>query len=98
MTPTDWKKNGALRAEWTRFKANPAFKAGIDLCRYLNRPFISMHGDAVATLATRQAFQAGFEAALRSVESLDTLQTNSTQQEVGIPEWDYVPAQQHPLD
>lgn len=97
MTPTEWKKNGTLRAEWTRFKESRAFKAGLDLCRYLNRPFISVHGDALQTMASRQAFQAGWEAALRAIESLDTLQTKTTQDTV-IPEWDYVTAQQHPIE
>jgi hypothetical protein len=96
MTPTDWKKSGALRAAWAQFKLNPAFAAGIAVARHLNRPSLIVGEDTHVT-ASRHAFQAGFEAALRAVERLDSLQTNTTQAEV-LPEWDHVQSAPTPIE
>lgn len=96
MTPTEWKKSGSLRAAWSRFKTDPAFSAGIAVARHLNRPSLIVGEDTHVT-ASRHAFQAGFEAALRAIEKLDSLQTASTQTEV-LPEWDHVQSVPTPID
>ena len=96
MTSTDWKKQGALRAVWTQFKATEAFVQGVAYARWLNRPSLIV-GEPPHVTASRHAFQAGFEAALRAIEKLDTLQTASTQEEV-IPEWGHITANQIPID
>jgi len=96
MTTTEWKKSGHLRAAWTQFKLNPAFAAGLAVARHLNRPSLIVGEDTHVT-ASRHAFQAGFEAALRAIERLDTLQTASTQTEV-LPEWDHVQSAPTPID
>lgn len=93
MTLKDWKRDGAARAKWDDFLRSPEGRAGIAVLLDINRPIVVM-GESLHSTALRQAYQAGFDACIRTLERISSIQTVATQKEV-LPDWEHIDKPNH---
>jgi len=80
-----WRKREDLRAMWEAFLQTDAFEAGARLLEAYNRPVICK-GEPLQDLAVRQAYQAGYEAALYRLRRIHKLQDKG-EKFTRTPEW-----------
>jgi hypothetical protein len=88
MTTLDeWSKDEAARSRWATFIATEEFRRGVSVMETQAVPFIRV-GEEVGVSAQRQAYQAGFHAAIHLFKNLHEVHYKKNQEI--LPEWDYV--------
>lgn len=88
MKITEWRKRPDLRAQWQEFVGSDAFQLALNVVRSMNTPFI-IPGENPTVSAQRQAYQAGFHAALYAMEHAADLHKQDVQSEIK-PEWEHI--------
>lgn len=83
----EWQKDENARSRWATFIATEEFKRGVAVLETQAVPFIRT-GEDPQVSAQRQAYQAGFHAALHLFSNLPEVHYKKNQEI--LPEWDHI--------